>query len=391
MQDTNTTPATDRSIEIDAAARLWLNRYNATCAATKTFADERQHCGLEFIERCQRAGLNPMIEAVTAYPAYDDKAGVWKLVFIPALETLYKRAKMTGHLGGVRSFTRVREDKRIMVIAEVTRLVVYPPHLNVTPVERLFSAEGDVVEWTAQCGRSPFWKSNPSNQCMNAMERRALLRAFPDVLCDMSEWSDLDDAAPREEGDAPRSTGPAPKPSDDMGAAARAVLQGATAKPVTQAATQPTTQAVAAPTGPTAQQSTGPTAATPTAQPTGPTLDTELATVTAAAGLTSDDLVAFLTRWDGKTLATMGDADRSMLISRILPRKPATRAQFEELTILRDAYLALPHHAEDWDQLCKAATEKLEFPLPQWAPRLLLQSQAVAIMALAEGLVRAGA
>ena len=397
------TTETIETTPIREAAIEWLNAYNDTCASGKDMLPDgpRAGCGWEFIRRCERAALNPLEEDVTAYPAYNDKTGVWSLVWIPALQTLLRRAESTGLLMGIRRSSRVREDRVVIVWAEVVRLYVPSPGaqaLGVTPEAREFYVEGRVDQWQAQVGRSPFWKANPEHMAGNAVLRAALMEAFPDVLDGFGE--DAPDASEVTEVPAPAAG--IPPVSDratpaEANVAARSVLDqarqrakdrtAASAAPAAPSApvTPPPASAPAAPAAPAARPVAGPAAAQ--AAPASTELDAKVA----AAGLTPADADDLCLRWKGVVLADLSPADLATFQGRVLPRCPATKAQVQELQRLHAAWMSLDPQggAKTWNALCHQASGSGM----DWmeACVYVTQREALAIIELAEPAIREAA
>ena len=387
----------------------WIARYERTCKPDRNFGGPREACGDEFVVRCVAAGLNPMREKVTAYPA--PSGPHWGLVWIPALETLIQRCEATGHLTGIEESTRVREDRKVIVIADVTRLVVPPPAAKELGVlERHFRSEGNVEQWHMQCGvgkkadgttypKGDFWASNPENMAANAVLRRALLRAFPDVLQGMGD-AEADDRDAVETG----PVGPGPEARARLAEAQTSPTvgqgQAADAARTALAAARAPTEKTAAPAAgapksapPPARRAAAPVAVAPSSSEVpwddGPA-DPILAAA-AEAGLTAEDLDAFLARWDGKALATLAESDRKILLERILPRRPATAWQVHELEDLRKAFLAGGRPTEAWDGLVRTVTADVAPPMHDWTAKWVTQDQAAAIIPAAENAVREAA
>ena len=358
---------------IEAACIAWLNNYNDTARDGRDMRSDgpRANCGHEFIRRCKAAGLNPGLEDVTAYPSGGG------LVFIPALQTMLRRAKETGHLTGIVQGSRVREDKKIVAWAEVHRWIVPPTGLQKAGVhitERTFKVEGTVDGWNKQCGgRSPFWQNNPEHMTGNAILRCALLRAFPDVLQEFRESAeDADWDGPI----LPRPAAPASLAAVGSGSAtteqaadvARARLAEARQKPAVIVA---------------------PVAVAPVVAPPVAT-ESPAIQAGAAVGLSAGDLDALAHRWKGKPLDELTEADVDMLIKRFLPNRPATMIQTEEVQTLHSAYMATEGRTEDdWLAIIATAGEQLGARVAWFDDcKYLTQPQAELLIEMVESAVR---
>jgi hypothetical protein len=122
---------------------------------------------LDFLQSCRSTGLNPLYDGVVAYPS----AG--RLVYIVEHDTYARLAAETGELMGIRSGTRVREDKRVIAFATVLR---QRPGRNTAE----YYAELDVEQWKEAHARSPFWKSRPQSMCEKCCRVMALKLGFSD-------------------------------------------------------------------------------------------------------------------------------------------------------------------------------------------------------------------
>lgn len=333
---------TERQQQIREAAIEWLHRYNDVAPDKARFDGPRHHLGDVFIERCIGMNLNPLEEQVTAYPSFSTKTNALTLVFIPALQTLRARAQQTGtYLGCVLS-TYQRADKALICRAEVLRLV----GSNVAK----FGAEGNIEQWKAQVGKSPFWSSNPENQTANAMERRALMMAFPDVLREFEaeEYSAAnDDSAPARQPEPPRQIAT----TTDLAESARAALAEGRRQAQQQNKVTPT---------PVQAPEPAPEPATPAAD--------DIYGLAKSCGLSRSDLEHVAKRIYGKGVEGLDDKAREQLTTRVLPKRPATQEQWEEVEGLRAEYCrTVSNKPEDWNALVGFS----------YVPKWLLQSQVM--------------
>lgn len=372
----------ERRDAILAGCRAWIADYNGRAKADYQFAAERAHLAVDLAARCLRAGLNPLEERITARPQYDKKAGAWGLVFIAEIETLLSRASQTGRYVSHRTYTRIREDKRLLAVAEVAHLYTPPASTGLAPSIVVSSDEGDIGEWKAMVGgASSFWSSNPTHMAELAVLRATLKRIFPDLLSGEGEV-DGDDGANGDDSQAAptpaqqnaareAATSPAGATPTQAAGAARAALNGERQKAREPAPAEPPAPAPdPAPPAPLAA------APAPTTQAAPSDRHADLLEC-APGGFTAGDLEELAQGGFRCDVASLSEAQLTQLRSEILPRGPVTVRVRADVVARREAFLTAGGDAAGWLAHCRAVAR----PDFRWHPTWLWADDAAKILA----------